>query len=223
MTMGMMGMKVDMKATFKTTADGKRFVMDMTVKAGDQEIPAHAVGDGENMWSELTMPNKQGKIVQKFSMKTLEKMGGGSQNPLGAVKELRERFAFTDAKEEKLGDTEVYVLEGRLREGIVERCVKNAGDVAGAQSAAMTRAQLESMDKARIYVRKDEMMFVKSEVFGRDGSVVVGIELSNLKRDIKIDEAEFKYTPPAGVQVMDMEEQFKTLRGAGQGVGEPKD
>lgn len=217
MLMGMMGQLTEMKATFKSAADGKRFIMDMTIAIGGQEIPSHVVSDGTTMWSELTLPGGQGKMVQKFSMATMEKMGGGSQNPIHAVKDLRERFVFTNAKEDKLGEVEVYVLEGKLREGLIDKQAKVAEEVGGPMAAQMARAQLEQMDVSRLYIGKKDLLFRKSEVLDRDGKVMIGVELSKMEQGVKIDDAEFKYTPPAGAQIMDMEEQFKLAREAGAG------
>lgn len=141
-TMNLLGNATDMTVHFKSTADGKRFVMDGKVGVMGQKVPVHVVSDGVTMWSETTVPmagNK--KMVQKYSMKTIEKLGGGgSQNPLQSVRDMRKRFVFTDVKEEKASGVDCYVLEGKLREGALEKQVKAAEEVGGAMAAQGARA-----------------------------------------------------------------------------------
>jgi hypothetical protein len=222
MSMKMMNMNTVMKGHFKGTGDGKKMVMDMNIGVAGQMIPAHIVGDGTNFWSEITMPGGGQKMVQKFSAATMEKMGGGSQNPLQGVKELRDRFVFTDVKDEKLGDADVFVLEGRIKEGVVERQTKIAEEIGGAVAAQAARQQLELMDRSRIYVDKKTYMVRKSEVMDAGGQVIVSIELNDIKLDTELDDKVFHYTPPGNAQVMDMEEQFKKARAAGNGMEEDK-
>lgn len=213
MKMKMMNTEAVMKGHFKGTGDGKKLKMDMAATIAGQPMPMRVVGDGTNFWSEITAGDK--KIVQKFSQSTMEKMGGGSQNPLQGVKELRDRFIFTDVSDGKIDDMDVYVLEGRIREGVVDAQAKAAGEIGGPMAAQMTRAQLELMDRSKIYVDKKTFLVRKSEVLDVQGQVIISVDLTNIKVDAPLDENEFRYAPPSGVKVMDMDEQMKALRAGG--------
>lgn len=222
MMMKMMAMKQEMKGHFKSLADGKRFSMDMTMNTMGMDMKMHMVADGKTMWSEVDLPaglpGGQGgkKMVQKFSMETIAKLGGqASQNPLDQVKQLRKQFLFTDVKEEKLGDVDVYVLEGTMRPELIEQQKRAAEDVAGGQAGAIAAAQMANMKKSRIFIAKSDMMFRKSEVLDDKGEAMMTMEMKNIKLGGKFDEKEFTYAPPAGVEVMDMEEMFKKAREGG--------
>lgn len=71
------------------------------------------------------------------------------------------------------------------------------------------------MKKARIFIDKKDYMVCKSEVFDARDKPVVTMRFENVKRGVKFSEDLFKYTPPEGVQVMDMEEAFRAAREAG--------
>jgi hypothetical protein len=110
---------------------------------------------------------------------------------------------------------DVYVLEGRIREGVVDAQAKAAGEIGGPMAAQMTRAQLELMDRSKIYVDKKTFLVRKSEVLDVQGQVIISVDLTNIKVDAPLDESEFRYAPPSGVKVMDMDEQMKALRAGG--------
>jgi len=126
---------------------------------------------------------------------------------------LRDRFNFTDLKDSKIGETEVYVLEGRLKEGVVEQQTKIAREAGGERAAQMTKQQLEMMDRSRIYVDKTTHLVRRTEVLDPQEDVLIRVDLTNIKLNVALDENDFKYTPPDGVKVLDMDEQMKAARG----------
>jgi len=213
MKMKMMNSDALTKGHFKSSGDGKKLVLDMVMGMAGQAMPMHIVGDGTTFWSELSNPSTRKKMVQKFSAASMEKMGGGSQNPLQGVKELRDRFNFTDLKDSKIGETEVYVLEGRLKEGVVEQQTKIAREAGGERAAQMAKQQLEMMDRSRIYVDKTTYLVRRTEVLDPQEDVLIRVDLTNIKLNVALDENDFKYTLPDGVKVVDMDEQMKAARG----------
>jgi outer membrane lipoprotein-sorting protein len=183
---------------------------------GVMKTKMRSVADGKFMWNEIAMPNDQ-KMIQKYSITFFEKMNGGNgQNPMKMVDDLQSRYIFTDAHEEKLGDTDVYVLEGSLSDELLKKQAAVAEEVGGKMAGQMAMTQMAAMKKTRIYVAKNDLMLRKSEVFDDKGEVIMGVTLSNIKLGEKFDEAQFKYTPPEGANVMDMDDVMKKAREAGQ-------
>ncbi|HEY3319066.1 MAG TPA: hypothetical protein VGP72_01120 [Planctomycetota bacterium] len=211
MSMKMMNMKTEGKGHIKTLADGKHFIMDMTMKVMGMEMKTRSVCDGTTMWTETAMP--QGKMVQKMSMATMEKMGGGNQqNPLEQVKQMRQQYTFTGVSEGKVQDTTVYILEGVPNPDAAKKAADAAKEAGGEQAAKMAQAQLEMVKKVRVYIGKDDLMFRKLETLDAGGEPIMSMELSNIKLDEKADPELFKYTPPEGAQVMDMDEMMKKMK-----------
>ncbi len=222
MVMSMMGQKTNLAAKLKMHKDGKRFVMDSKVSVMGQEIPSHAISDGETFWNEIELPGGRGKMIQKWSLSTLEKLGGGaSSNPLDQVKQLRERFDFTDVQEGSIDGEDVHILAGKIREGVLDQQTKVARDLGGEIAAQAAAAELAKMDTAKVYIHKKSLWVNKTEVLDKGGDVVTSIHLKNIKQGIELDDKLFSYTPPEGATVMDMEEQLKNAREMGGGQGVP--
>lgn len=216
MTMRMMGMTTESKGHARCHADGKRMAMDMTVKMGEVSAPMHSVSDGTTMWGEVEMPGGV-KMVQKWPLELLLKLGqANQQNPVAGMKDLAERFDFTGVREDKLGPTDVYVLEGAVRPGFLDKQTQAAEELGGPMAAQITRAQLQNMAKARVFVNKSDFLTPKVEILDAKDETVLTMLIDNLKRGVELDDKLFAYTPPPGAQIMDMEAMFKTVREMGQ-------
>jgi outer membrane lipoprotein-sorting protein len=209
MSMTMMGKQVEMKGSFISSGDGTKINMKMDMTAAGQAMKAHAVSDGETMWSEIEVGEH--KLVQKYKMETMAKLGG-QQNPLKSIEQLQEQFAFTEVKEEMHDGKAFFVLEGTLRQEAIEKSLKNAEEIAGPVAAKVAKDQFDKMHKSRIFVNKNDYQFARSEVLDHQGNVIMSVKLDNIKLNVPVDQNTFAYTPPEDVEVMDMEKAFEQAR-----------
>lgn len=216
----MNGMNMVMKGHFIGLADNKHFNMDMTTNAMGQEIKMNMIADGETVWSEIQAPGMDKKLVQKYTLETMEKMSGaGAVTPTQAIQDVRKRYYFTSVKDEKLGDRDVYVLEGTVNKDFIDEHCKKMEELVGQQGAEMTRTQMEQMKRSKLYVDKDDLLVRKLETLSEDNTPLLTLELSNIKTGGKFDDAKFKYTVPEGATVQDMDEAFRMARQLGGGKG----
>jgi outer membrane lipoprotein-sorting protein len=175
-----------------------------------QQIKMNMIADGEFVWSEIVMPGMEQKLVQKYSLDTMQKMSGaGTVTPTQAVQDIRKRYYFTSSKEDKLDGRDVYVLEGTMNKDFIDEHCKKMEEMVGAQAAEMTRTQMELMKKSRMYVDKTDLLVRKLETLAEDNTPIVTLEMSNIKTGQKYDDAKFKYTAPEGATVQDMDEAFR--------------
>jgi outer membrane lipoprotein-sorting protein len=202
---------VEAKGHARCHADGRRFIMEMESKTGGMTLQMRVVSDGQIMWSEVSAPGGQ-KMVQRWPTAMMDKMGGSNQNPLAAIKQMREQFAFTTVTDGPVGKEDVSILEGTVKPDFVERQLKAVEETGGAMAAAMAKAQLESMAKARVYVDKKDHLVRRTEMLDKKDQVVAAVQLENIRAGVPLDDAIFKYAPPAGVQVMDMAQMLKAAR-----------
>ncbi|HYF49785.1 MAG TPA: hypothetical protein VEJ63_10290 [Planctomycetota bacterium] len=222
MTMNMMGMTMEMKGHYVGLADAKHFTLDATTSVMGQDIKMNMVADGKDVWTEVQPPGMPQKMVQKYSLETMEKMGGmQGSTPAQAVQDLRKRYVFTAVKDDKLGTEEVHVLEGSLNQDFVEEHMKKMEELAGKMAADMTREQVEKMKKSRIYVAKSDMIFRKIEALDDAGDPIMTLEMSNMKLGEKYDDAKFKYTPPKDAQIQDMDEALRMAKNMGGDASVP--
>lgn len=192
-------MEMEMKGHFKGMADGKRFAMEATTKTMGMEMKMKMVADGTTAWTEMDMPaGAGGKMVQKYSLKTMEKMGGG-QNPMDQAKQMREMFQFTGLKDGKADNVDVHVLEG----------IPKADDPKTAQFAQM------NVKKARMHIGKADLVLRKMEMLTEKDEAVMTMDMTGVKVGQTFPDSIFQYTPPKDVKVMDMDEMLKGLGGAG--------
>jgi outer membrane lipoprotein-sorting protein len=124
--------------------------------------------------------------------------GSGDQNPVEQIKELQRQFDFKTIKDGKVGDHDAYVLEGEIK------------------ADAETKKKQPNAKSATIYVDKQDYFVRKTDVNDEAKKSIMMVELSNMKANVKLDEAIFKYTPPPDVQVMDMEMLIKMQQGAAE-------
>ncbi|MBE7465166.1 MAG: hypothetical protein HS116_16945 [Planctomycetes bacterium] len=224
MKMNMMGMQTGGKGHFKGKGNSEQFVMDQAISMNGQEFKMHLVCDGTTLWIESTIPGGAGKRVQKMSLEFMNKMGGqqtGTSNPMYQVKQMRENFDFTKMKEETLDGAIIYVIEGKLKPDALELAAKNAEAVGGAMAAQAARAQMQKLDTARIFIAKDDFVLRQYQMLDAQGSTVLDMKLSNFKTNVPLTADLFKYNPPEGARVIDIEQMVKGIPQGGGGEKAP--
>lgn len=103
-----------------------------------------------------------------------------ADDPLGSVEDTYDMKLLPDATVN--GDA-VYVVEMTPKDGQEQQGVTN---------------------KLHYFFRKNDGLLTKMVIFGPDGKPMSTMEYTNIKVNVPIDDSRFDYTPPAGVQVIDM-------------------
>jgi hypothetical protein len=67
-----------------------------------------------------------------------------------------------------------------------------------------SRHQAAQPEKVRIYVGQKDLMCHRYLAYDKAGTEIMDMQMTNIKVNAVLDPALFKYTPPAGANVMDM-------------------
>jgi hypothetical protein len=122
---------------------------------------------------------------------------------------MNEKYSFTGYSEGKLGELECYILEGSMKPDELDKRVKVIEEIQGAEAAKSARMQFTQMSRTRLYVNKANYLTVRNELIDLQGNLMLAMDLKNIQLGNKFDDATFQYTPPPGVQVMDLEKLMK--------------
>jgi len=204
------GAKTEMKGQYKGAADGNKFAIQAAGMAGERAFMASIVGDGKFLWTEHRFSD--GRVsVHKVALATLEKLGGSEylRHPIAT---MRERFEFTDLRDGKLDEKQVYVLEGKIRKGLIDQQVKVAEEAGGAVGAQAVRRQLEAIKKTSFFIDKSSLQVVTTETLDGNDEVIKSLHYKNVKTGVVLDEKDFTYTPPEGIAVQDLDVILKQTK-----------
>lgn len=215
-----MGNAISVTASLKMLPAVKKMHMDMKATVGAMQMPMLVVCDGTTYWNEITMPAGANgvKMVMKYPASFMDDASNSnSVSPLSADK-YETQMDFTEVKQDTLNGMEVYMLTGHLRPDGLEVVCKMAQELGGDMAAQMTKATMEEIDVARIYIGKDDCLVHKFEALSKDGKAIQMVELTDIKVNTALDDALFIYCPPAGVTVLDGIEQMKQFKAANSGA-----
>lgn len=183
-----------------------KFNMVSTTTIGQMQIQTRTVSDGQMVWIEMDMGAQ--KMVQKMSLALLEKMGGSSSDPFNAGKRLASQMDFMSVGEGNSPAGPVYVLEGTYKPAYREQMDRQFQNMPNNPQATIMKKQLDSIQKIRVMILKDSMMPCGQEMIDAQGNVVSSFTCTNVKMNPPVAADTFAYTPPAGVQVMDMDQMM---------------
>lgn len=203
MEMAMMGMEI--KTSGKMTASGGRMFTQMTTNTMGQDMKIRTIlGEDGIQWTEVNVMGRP--QVMKVDVKTITggastatgggpgQPGGMGQNPRDMLRQYNEMYEMSITGSDTLDEIEVFLLEGKLKEGM-EKAIDPTGAMA---NMGMT------MDAIRIAIGKKDSFVRKMEMISSEGKPFMTMLFKNVKLNIDVDESLFTYTPPEGVQVMDM-------------------
>lgn len=186
MNMEMMGQKMIYtgKLSFKKPNKSR---MDMSTKMGAMDIQQTIISDGKTVWT--YQPNM--KTVQKMDLEKIiaetgddtRQKNGDPSNPFQSLN--RDSIAYV--RTDKIDGKDVYIFQG-----IPQATEK--------KDMPFIPAKIE------IGLSADNGMLSKMVMFNEEGKEMMSQSYSNVKVNINIPDSEFEFTPPEGVQVMDMTE-----------------
>ena len=217
MNMGSMSMNFGGKMQGKGTKSATSVDIDML----GQQISTRTVVDGTGTaWMDMDMMGQ--RMVMKMNMEDMmemsnEMMGGGlgnalgggaSQDPRRMLAMMNEMYEMTPAGMADIDGTKVYVVGGNLRDEVYGAANGETDDPdvdADAEDIPFDPATiLGTMSGVRLYLGAEDGFVRKMEMVADDGSVTMTQNYKNVVINAPIDDSVFTFTPPDGVEVMDM-------------------
>lgn len=226
-SMSVMGMDMNFGGQMKSKGALSWAEFDMNVMG--QSVLTKVVTTAEGiMWTEMTMGAGMQMVTKAAAgAESGGAMGGGSsplggsmfsQSPANLVDQLKEVVDLSFDGEETMDDgVEVYVLSGKMD--------SDAGNPL--DSTGILAGQGITMGSVKLHVGKDDGFPRRVSISDRTGAPIVTMQYIGLRTNIELDDALFQYTPPEGVQVMDMSDvmnmvdsgALSDLSGGGAGLG----
>jgi outer membrane lipoprotein-sorting protein len=188
------------RAHVKSLPDGKHFVIDQTMQHGKYKNTMRILGDGETVWADMidqAVAPGQKRVIQKHTIANIEKRNGEPiRNPLDQAGDVR-LFVYNEPTEMKLGDEEVFVLEGTLKKGLKKE----------QRPGSFVASIVNSDSTARLSFLKSNMMLRKMEI--DTGETRLLLEVYNVRFDKSFDSKLFEYAPPVDAELIDLGESAK--------------
>lgn len=188
MTMTMMGQNITMRGKMLFQAP-KKNRMEIDMDLGNMKMQQTVVSDGKTVWTYQPMIKMVSKIdLEKVIAATgVDKAGQQASSditkPFGSLKPDTVKLLGT----EELDGVKAVVFEGMPQTG-----------------------ELPNMpfkfSKMKIWVRADDGLLHKMVWFDENGKEIMSQTCVNIQTGIDIPASKFEFTPPEGVQVMDMTE-----------------
>lgn len=187
-----------------TQADPEHFRMDISMDmqmpgAGPMKMGMLTVTDGSTVWIDMDNPMMGGRRVMKMTLEQAQEMGGGmgmsqirSMDPVAQMKEMMENFDFRVDRE---GDGEV-VLSAPLD----PEALKGMG-----QMGQMAQGQATDEWRMTLVLDADKGL-PKTVHMGDVDAPMMTVNFTDWRfhGEAGAPAGTFDYTPPEGVQVMDM-------------------
>lgn len=174
-----------------------RAEMTMTMVMGDSKVETKSlqVVDGEKIWIEMRNPMMGGTQVMRMSIDQAGKMAGGGM-PMGAgsdpLQQIEQMSKMFDLK-----------VTEETQQTVTLRAEATKDTLAEMEKAGAAPEALQSLGSYVLVVDK-ATGFPREARFGGDPPAMV-VRFSDFERLAEVDPATFRYTPPEGVTVIDME------------------
>jgi len=165
----------------------RKMWMEMIMDMGAMKMKQIHVSDGKITW--IYQP--QMKMVTKIDMERVtaemkEEAGGSNSGDISKPFQLFQRETLS-CRIKKSGGKKFYVFQGLPK-------------IPEAQKTAFTPAKIE------MWLAADDGLVRKIIMFSEEGKEMMSQEYTNVKINVRLADSQFKFTPPEGVQVMDMTE-----------------
>ena len=219
MTMDMGGMTMTMTGTMQ--GKGGQLISEANLDMLGQVMKTRSILDADGiLWTEMDVMGR--KQVTKMDMNTLKELGeemlgfsmpgidlssGNAQDPTRILEAFGESYDLEFAGIETFDDLKVYVIMGSMKEGLVDD-----------EAAPEVMAQMiEMMARVKLLIGAEDGFVRSMHMLGPDDSLVMSTIYKNVVLNEAMDDSLFEYTPPEGVEVMDMSKMLGGSFAGGQG------
>lgn len=188
MTTTMMGQNITMKGTMLFQAP-KKNRMEIDMSLGNMKMQQTIVSDGKTVWTyQPTM-----KMVSKIDLEKVIAATGVDKAGQQASSDITSPFgAFKPDTVKLLGAEELGGVKTEVFEGMP-------------QTAELPNMPFK-FSKMKIWVGADDGLLRKMVWFDENAKEMMSQTYDNIQTGIDIPASKFEFTPPVGVQVMDMTE-----------------
>jgi outer membrane lipoprotein-sorting protein len=195
MTMAMMGQKMTMTGPV-LVAKPRRSRIETSMDLGRMKMEQIVISDGSTIWTyqpTLKMVHKidAEKVAAATGMDDAAQTGGDIMQPLRGLEPKSIKLLRT----EQIDEANAYVLEGSPR------------------VANMPQLPFRP-ERIRIWIEADHGLLRKVVMFDAEGAEMMSQNYDNIEVNVDVPDEKFQFTPPEGVQVLDMTEGvINMLRG----------
>jgi outer membrane lipoprotein-sorting protein len=185
MTMTVMGQAIAMEGPVLAASPGKSRI-EMSVKIGPMKMDQIIISDGVTAWTYQPMLKMVHRIdVAKVAAETGVEQAGQQGNDLTRPFASLPEKNIEQGRTERLAGIEVHVFEGTP-------AMPNLPQIPFKPA------------KVKIWVGTEDGLLRKSIMFDADGKEMMSQAYDNIEVNVEISEETFQFTPPDGVQVVDM-------------------
>lgn len=174
---------------------------------GIQWIEIDMMGQKQVMKMDMNVMKDLGEKMLGFSMPGPNSLPGETQDPTRILEMFGESYDLEFAGIETLDDLKVYAITGNMKEGLV-------GD---GDAAEMLAQMIEMMGKIKLLIGAEDGFIRSMQMLGPDDAPVMSTMYKNVVLNAPMDDSVFDYSPPEGVDVMDMSKMLDATFDGGQG------
>ena len=194
---------------------GQRLLLELTVKVGDADGTLKNVCDGHTFWNyrqvleqrtavktnlEEVLESLKGEAYTELRANVLDSLGFGGVLPL--ARGLRELMDFpVKERVDRLGDREVYVLEGEWKPDKLRQAL-----APGSTGTGPLRLADYMPSRAVVYLDKKELWPYRLELHGEEvrpprQKTLLVLEFLNVRIGNPLGDDRFVYSPPKDLEV----------------------
>jgi len=186
MTTEMMGKKMVWQGKMLFKKPGK-MRMEMIMDMGAMKMKQIHISDGKITWIYQPLMKMVTKIdVEKVTAEMKEKVGESNSGDISKPFQGFQRESLS-YRVKKVGGEKFYVFQGLPK-------------IPEMQKTTFAPAKME------IWLGADDGMVRKIIMFSEEGKEMMSQVYTNVNINVRIADSQFEFTPPEGVQVMDMTE-----------------
>ena len=187
LTMEMMGKKMASKGKVIFKKPDKMW-MEMNTDMGTVKMKQVQISNGKTAWTYQPMMKMATKIdIEKVRAEAKKNLGEHQSYDISKPFHGFKQDSLSCLRTDKIDGKKVYVFEGFPRQP---------------ETAQMKFAPV----KTQIWIGADDGIHRKMIMFNDEGKEMMSQSYTNIEVNIKIADSQFEFTPPEGVQIMDMTE-----------------
>ncbi|GEM_PF-4624337 len=198
---------IQSRATGRMAGKGTRFRLEMEMDVLGQKVPTKAIIDREGtLWMETQILGMT-QVMKLASAATfaaeaaplgspLDNLAGPglAQRPADMARSLAESFDLTYQGEGVIDGQKVFILKGAAKPGLLAQ-------LEGIEEA---RALGLAFEGAEIAVGQADGFPRRIAILGPGAEPLIAYLYQDVRLGVEVDDAEFEYAPPPGVNVIDM-------------------
>jgi len=197
---------------------GFRVIADSTLKQGDSNRKHIVRSDGTTLY-EAVIANGITTTLTRADLDDIREYFGEDFLPfaidenlllqaslLASLPLLESFYEFSFVNTYRISGRELVVYEAAITSELMER----AGRIGGNPVVAALTFLASRAGRIWFYFGPDDGLLYRLEIYRRGGGgMFLTAEFSDYKKDVRVDDADFLYDPPAGVEIHKLSDDFR--------------